>query len=351
MKHSHTLFSRWTAFSVATLGSATLLLATPQMDPEGVTEVSEFIQMEIFHDTMMEGSEISVTVEDGIAILTGNTESLAQAERAAAKALTSPEVLSVVNLIEISRKAESAVLSHARSLLASQKIIDASRISLSADGSHIILEGEVGSLDEGELAREIVSETPGSTAVENKLTIDFLSIRSDKQITDQLKYTVNDDPLFTGLDITPKVKDGVVAWNGQVGSRGEFDRLIRRSYVTGVIEVDTSNVSVNGDLAMEAVEDKNYSPSQSLEALTAAIAHDPRLKSEKISADMNQGTITLKGSVGTITLSDAAELTARCIPGVLAVSNLISIDQDDRLATNYKDIEAASAPPVEHQAR
>lgn len=351
MKQSLSLFSRWTAFSVATLGSATLLLATPQMDPEGVTEVSEFIQMEIYHDMMMKGSEVTVDVQEGIATLTGSTVSLAQAERAAAKALTSPEVLTVVNRIEISPREEGSVLSSARSLLASQKVVGASRISLSISGSHIVLEGEVGSLDERELAREIVSEAPGATAVENNLSVSFLSIRSDKQIAAQLIYTTNDDPLFTGLDINPKVTDGIVTWNGEVGSRGEFDRLIRRSYVTGVFEVDASGVSVNGNLAMEAVEDKNYSPSQSLEALTAAIAHDPRLKSENISADMNQGTITLKGVVQSTAQSDAAELTARCIPGVLTVTNRISVDGDQQIATNPKDFKAASPKLVERPAR
>ena len=311
------------------------------MDPEGAFEISEFIQMEIHHDTMMAGSEVTVEINDGIAILTGTVSSLAQAERAAAKALTSPEVLTVVNQLGISPQEKSDMLSKAKSLLASQKVIDASRITISTNGSHIVLDGEAGSIDEGELAREIVSETPGVTAVENRLVIDFLSIRTDGQIAAQLEYSMNDDPLFTGLSITPKVKDGIVAWKGEVGSRGEFDRLIRRSYVTGVIEVNASKVSVNGDLAMEAVEDKNYSPSQSLEAFTAAIEHDSRLESENISADMNQGVVTLNGTVGSIAKSDAAELTARAIPGVLGVSNRLYVEQGG-LAVNHKDFKAVS---------
>ncbi len=200
-------------------------------------------------------------------------------------------------------------------------------------------------------AREITSEANGVTAVDNRLVIDFQSIRTDDQIAAQLKYSLNDDPLFTGLDITPKVTNGVVKWNGEVGSRGEFDRLIRRSYVTGVIEVDNSNVSVNGDLAMEAVEDKNYSPSQSLEALTAAIAHDSRLSSENISSDIADGVITLTGTVHTTAQSDAAELTARVIPGVLSVSNRIFVQATENFATNQKVFNSASAKPVQNPNR
>ena len=171
-----------------------------------------------------------------------------------------------------------------------------------------------------------------------------------QQIAAQLKYSINDDPLFTGLDITPKVKDGIVAWNGEVGCRGEFDRLIRRSYVTGVIEVDASKVSVNGDLAMEAVEDKDYSPSQTLEAISAAFEHDPSLESQNISAELNQGVISLKGSVDTSSQSDSAELTARCIPGVLAVSNRLTVSRDG-LAVNHKDFKAASPKLVTRPGR
>lgn len=326
--------SRWTSFSAATLGSVAFLFATPQIEPDGVIEVAEFIQMEIFHDAMMEGSDITVGIDGGIATLKGSVASLAQAERAASKALTSPDVLTVVNQIEVTPQKESSILSRAKNLLASQKVIDASRISVSVDGSHVILEGNAGSIDEGELAREIVSEANGVTAVKNNLVVDFLSIRTDKQIAAQLEYSINDDPLFTGLHIAPVVKDGVVAWSGEVGSRGEFDRLIRRSYVTGVIEVNAKSVSVNGDLAMEAVEDKNYSPSQTLEAINAAIEHDSRLDSDHVSVAMNQGVVTLKGSVETIVQSDALELTARCIPGVLAVSNRISVHSSDNVAMN-----------------
>lgn len=337
--------SRWAAFPAAALGTVTLLLATPQMDPEGVVEVSEFLQMELYHDQMMNGSEISVEIEDGIATLTGPATSLAQAERAAAKVLTSPDVLTVVNMIKIAPQDETSILANSKRLLASLETVESSRINLKAEGSRIILEGAVGSIDEAELAREIVSETAGVTAVDNNLVIDFQSIRSNEQITAQLKYLFNDDPLFTGLDIEPVVTDGIVAWNGDVGSRGEFERIIRRSYVTGIMEVDASGVTINGDLAMEAVEDKDYTPSQSLEALQAAISHDPRLQNENISADMNQGVITLNGTVETVTVRDAAELTARCIPGVLSVSNKLSLSAGNEIAANLKDMKA-SAPPL-----
>ena len=76
-----TRISRWMTFSATALGSAVLLLATPQLEPDGVVEVSEFIQMEIYHDMMMKGSEVTVEIQDGIATLSG-TDNLAGSGRA-----------------------------------------------------------------------------------------------------------------------------------------------------------------------------------------------------------------------------------------------------------------------------
>lgn len=321
------------AASALMIGSAFLATATPQMEPEGDIEVAEFIQMEIYHDSMMEGADVNLSIEGGIATLTGKARSLAQVERASAKVFANPEVLTVVNQLRISSSDPAGISSRATEMLANQKILDASRIQVISDGSRIVLEGDVSTTDEAELARELVSEVPGATYIENRLIIDFQSIRTDAQIAAQLAYAVNDDPVYAGLDLKPQVTDGVVKWDGQVGSRSEFNRLVRKSFVTGVIDVEVETLKVNSDLAMEAVEDKDYTPAQSLEALTVAIQHDSRLNSENIQLRMNQGVITLSGSVSSRKNSEAAELTARCIPGVLSVSNQLSISDHNKFAS------------------
>ncbi len=324
---TRTKLSFLAGLSAATLGSTAFAYATPQMDPESPADVAEFIQMELYHDQEMKGAEVGLTIENGIATLTGTASSLSQLERASTKVFANPEVLTVVNRIEINPAEEAAVLFGAKEMLQNQKLIDASGLKITASGTRIILDGEVGSTDEGELAREIVSETPGITAVENRLSVNFQSIRTDEQIASQLEYGVNDDPVYAGLDLKPQVKDGVVAWSGEVGTRQEYDRLVRNSYVTGVIEVEMSGLTINGDLAMEAVEDKNYSSSQSLEALTAAYKNDPRIKDGVLSAKITDGIVSLKGSVSSIEARDAAELTARSIPGVLEVSNKLTVEE------------------------
>ena len=183
------------------------------------------------------------------------------------------------------------------------------------------------------------------TAVDNRLVIDFRKPRTDAQIAKQLDFIVQDDPVYAGLHLLPEVSGGVVSWEGEVGSRGEFDRLIRQSYVTGVIEVEASGLTVNGDLMMEASEDKNYSPSQCMEAFHAAMEHDPRMDASDILAEIHGGVIILKGTAETQEISDAAERTARGIPGVLGVDNRLTVGKDTRIASSDSPPDSASVAP------
>lgn len=111
-----------------------------------------------------------------------------------------------------------------------------------------------------------------------------------------------------------------------MGSRSEFDRLVRRSYVIGVMDVGVSELAIDRQLAMEGLADKDYSREESLAALRAAFEADSRLVATKLHPEMGEdGVMTLKGTVRSLEESDAAEFTARSIPGVLRVSNRLKI--------------------------
>ncbi len=336
----------------ALIASSSFVLATPQMEPEGPIESADLIQMDIYHDAMMEGADTTVRIEDRIATLTGSARSLAQVERASARAYASPDVLAVVNLLEIAPAESTSALSKvAHEALSTETMLDSSRIEIVSDGSGLVLKGETGSWDEAELAREIVSEIAGVTEVQNKISVDFTSIRTSDQIEGQLLYLVNDDPIFSGLDLKPQFRDGVVTWSGEVGSRGEFERLVRRSYVTGVMDVQTSDLTVNSDLAMEETEDKSYTPSQIVEAIEAILAHDPRIKLSSVAMVEKDGTFILVGSVNDRRQATYAERSARAIPGVVRLSNELEISDSPTFASHTDGMKAASPKLVTRPGR
>lgn len=336
----------WAALAAAAFGSVASVMATPQLEPESADEISSFIQTDINADSRMKGTDVKIHMDDGVAILTGEVASLAQAERATARAVASKGVRAVVNQVKVSNGLEAAPLTvKIKSALREQKMFHADQIGVTVTGSRVVLAGKVGVWDEKDLAREVVSEIPGVTAIENKIVITDEGVRDDAQITSQLRHMIQDDPLYDGLDLTVKVKDGTASLTGEVGSRGEFDRLVRRSYVTGVMDVNIVGLGIDGSLVMEGLGDKNPSPDEALSTLKQALAKDSRVPAGSIDASLKDGVVLLKGDVEGITQSDAAEATARAIPGVLRVSNELKVGSY-AAAAGKVEFKAASAPLI-----
>ncbi|MES2658036.1 MAG: BON domain-containing protein [Verrucomicrobiota bacterium] len=333
-KASHFILGKWSTFTAATLGSMALLFATPQSEPSGDREIADYLQMNIKTDELMEDSAVSVRLDGGVAKLTGEARSLSQVERASTWAYTIQGVLTVVNQIEIKPAAPASILAQAKSVFSDQKLITANKVKVETTGTRVTLKGQVGTWDESDLARELVSEIPGVTAIDNKITVDFEGLRSDAQIAAQLGFMVRDDPAYVGLDLVPSVRDGVVKWNGNIGSNDELSRLVRNSYVTGAVEVVSKQVHINSDLRLEGLEDKEYTPDQAIEALTVAIKNDSRFNPGSIKFSLKEGVFVLKGQVNNLSESDAVELNAGAIPGILRVNNQLRVAKNEAIVSN-----------------
>jgi osmotically-inducible protein OsmY len=332
--------ARW--MTIALISSTAFAYATPEMAPNAPGEISEYIQMEISSDTRMDGTEVSAELRDGIALLSGKVETLDQAERAAERAMSVVKVRAVVNSIEIENDgvSDASLKSAVRTSLDKNKALDASRITVDVKNGKAVLGGAIGTWDEQEIARETVSKVPGVTVIENRTEVTFDGIRSDEQIAEQLVQLIANDPLCDGLAISVSVKEGVVKLKGELGSSGEYDRLVRRSSVTGVFEVNSDKLTINSDLKMEAVEDKNFTPEQMMVALNDAIKADRRIDPALISGQISEGVVTLSGQVPDEGMKNAAESTARGVPGVIAVNNQIGVGETQR------PLVSANAPVV-----
>lgn len=334
-KNQFLTLGQWALFSAISLGSATHLLATPQMEPSGAAETAEFIQVDFQGDSQLKGATPQIRIDGGVAIITGKAKSISQVERATARAIACSEVRVVVNQMEIEPAPTGKFADRVKLAFKNQKMVRNDDITVTTNGSRVSLSGEVGTADEQDLARKIVSQVAGVTGIDNNLVVNFEGVRTDAQIAAQLKFMISNDPLCTGLDLVVKVKDGTVTLNGDVGSKGEVERLLRRSYVTGIMEVDVSQVSIDRNLAMEGLGDKNYSSDESLEAMKMALEHDSRINAGTIQLAMDEsGTMTLNGTVERVAQRDAVESTARNVPGVLKVSNQLRIHDDSLIASN-----------------
>ncbi|WP_193210448.1 BON domain-containing protein [Luteolibacter marinus] len=315
--------ARWLLLAAA-LGTAG---ATPEYGPDDDAETADFIAVDVQADQRMAGSKVEVAIDNGIATLTGTALSLDQAERAAARALTTDSVRAVVNRLEISDPGTSdAQLADRTELrLKNSLALDASRIRVVVDDRRAVLLGQTGTWDEQELAREIASEVAGIRQIDNRLEVTFDTIRTDRAIRAQIERLVADDPLYAGLRVNVEVNDGIVSLAGEVGSTGEKDQLVHRAHVTGVTEVWADDIMVNRDLAMEGMSGKVPSGTTVLKSLASAISKDPRLDRADVHAAIDAKVITLTGTAPSEDARAAAESNARGLPGAWSIANQIQV--------------------------
>lgn len=324
----------WTV-AVAAMMASLPLGATPEAVPSTPTEIEGAIKMDIEADQEMRGCEVTISMRNGIAVLEGKVSTLNQSERALARALAMMNVRAVLNMIEIT-PSDSSMKAGAENALKNQRLMDASQIKVSENQGRVLLTGTVGTWDEQELARELISRVPAVGGIDNQLQVSYEGIRTDEQILAQLQHMIADDPLYAGLHLGVRVSEGVVTLQGEVGSKAEMDRLIRRSYVTGVFEVKMEKLTINSDLAMEILTDKHYTPEQTLLTLLEVLAMDPRVESANIKPSLREGVLILAGTVRDLREKEAAEMDARGIPGVGAISNELVVRAARDVAKNEK---------------
>lgn len=325
----------------AILAVGSFAYASPSLGPQDDLETVEFIEMDFAGDSQLASVDAKVKVRDGIVILNGSVATIDQSERAAERAMAMIHVRAVVNELGVKPQeiSDAALAAKVRNELEGNKAMDARGIEVSCNSGKIILSGSVGSWDEREIARESASKVPGVQIIENRTEIVYGSTRTDEQIEEQLRQMIGNDPLCDGLSLAVSVKEGIVRLKGKLGSKGEYERLVRRSSVTGVFEVNADRLSIDPSLRMEEMEDKHFSPEQMVKAFDDAVKMDSRVESERINRRLEDGVITLSGAVPSDGMRAAAESTARGVPGILAVNNEIVV-------VSPKPLVSASAPLV-----
>ena len=321
--------------SALALTALTLAHATPELVPQDDAGLAEFVGMTFNADERLAGESIRISVDNGIATLTGRVATLNQAERAVERSKSVEGIRAVVSRIKVAaaRTGDDALAAEiSRRLSAVPDTLQAGAVTVSVRKGVATLDGRVTTWDEQELARELASEVPGIAIIDNRLEATGRGRRSDRAIRWQIERDLNDDPLNDGLNLSVSVNDGRVSLSGEVGTRGEKDLLARRAGVAGVTTVSTAGVDIVRSLSMEGMTGKTPGASATLAALEAALRSDKRLGNALIQPDLDGRVLTLHGTVRTAELKAAAESTARGVPGVEIVVNRIQTGNDRRVA-------------------
>jgi osmotically-inducible protein OsmY len=319
-----------TAFALATAH------ANPEFVPEDDAGLADFISMTFSADEHLVDDSIRVSVNQGIATLTGRVATLNQAERAVERTKSVEAIRGVISQIKIAsaRASDAQRAAEIARRFAASPGLSASAITVAVRDQYAILDGQVGTWDEQELAREIATEVPGIAVIENRLTATGKASRSDRAIRWQIERDIADDPLHDGLKITVGVTGGQVRLAGEVGTAGEKALLIHRARVTGVSEVNGEGLEITRSLSMEGMTGKTPTPAATRQALNAIFTHDKRLKGTDLTLDLDGRVLTLGGTTANPDVKTVAESDARGVPGIDIVINRIVVSDDRRVASN-----------------
>ena len=172
----------------------------------------------------------------------------------------------------------------------------------------------------------------GVTEIDNRITIDAKTIRSDEEIRPEILRRFELNPYLAEGLTGVQVKDGVVTLSGAVGSFNEKDIASFLCWVAGVRRVDGSKLEIQWWLDRERRRDKFTvlrNDVQLQRAVQDALLYDPRVRGAKVEVRVRQAAVSLLGNVSSLAVKRAAEHDAENTLGVRRVINYVKVKVSD----------------------
>lgn len=290
---------------------------------------------------------IDVETDDGVVTLSGSVDNLLAKERAVQIARSIRGVRSVVDKLVVMSppRSDEKLRNDVSEALLSDSATDLYEIKVKVKDGVVTLSGEVQSWAEKMLCNDVVKGVRGVRAINNNIVVKYVEKRKDEEIERDVARRFRTDVRVNADLIDLSVKDGTVKLSGVVGSVAEYQRAVSDAWVTGV-------KSVKSDLEVEWwARDRMRRSRANLfmtdeeveKAVKDALFHDPRVLSFKPTVWVEDGTVTLTGTVENLAAKRAAEQTARNTIGVWRVLNLLKVRPKQQVQDNVLEARVTSA--------
>lgn len=325
---------------VAALATLTLAPAhaSPGESPDGAIGENLLLEVLVMNqlatDTLVDYDTVEVQAQEGIVLLTGEVESAMARDRAAEIASRVRGVRSVVNQIEID---PPEVLEAAISAAVLQALRDAPatadlEVDAVVDDGEVSLTGEVESWVQRDIAELVARGVPGVVEVQNYLTLDRQAVRTDAELAAEIEALLAHDLFVDDALVDVNVYAGIAVLSGEVGSLSESKHVAKVAQVEGVTEVVNDLVVLPwaSRPTLRVKRPVDASDAEIRDAITDALAVAPVTSSDDVdvTVEVDNGYVTLEGTVPSererATAGEIAESTA----GVWKVSNLLAVDPD-----------------------
>jgi osmotically-inducible protein OsmY len=294
-------------------------------------DIADAIEDQYVFDHAVNSNKVDVEVNNGIVELTGEVNNIKAKERASGIAQLVKGVRSVSNRIEVDPPvvlSDEKVENKVRSALLNDPATDLYEVVVSVNDNIVTIRGTVDSYQEKQLVADVAKSVKGVAGLENLIEIDYKESRSDYEIENEIRAALKwNEKIEAGL-IEIEVEDGKVNLSGAVGSAAEKYNALYNSYVSGVKSVDNTDLEVQWwlkDDELRKYKNVDVTDAEIEQAIYDAAIYDPRVNMFDITAEADNGWVTLRGDVNNLTAKNSAERLAENTYGVVGVNNRIKV--------------------------
>lgn len=321
------------------------------------SDVTSAIDTELYNDSAVSANEIDVFTEEGIVTLKGSVNSLLAKERPEAIAGATVGVRSIINQIEVIPKpsrTDNEILEALQSAWVADSVTESYELSATVTDGIVTLRGAVDSYAERQLAEDVTKSIRGVKGIHNEVEVEYDVTRTDAEIQNEISGRLENDVRVDDYMLEVHVEGGDVRLSGKVGSLQEKKRAGLDAWVAGVRAVDTDDIEIVWWARDEMRRKKTHisrTDEQIKQAVEDTFVYDPRVYFFNPSVEVNEGTVTLTGTVENLAAKRAAEENARNTLGVWRVKNHLKIrtnvPEDDVLRRRVST-KLLNDPYIEH---
>ena len=300
----------------------------------GDETIKDWVENAFQYDTRMHEPDIDVTVNEGIVTLSGTVKDLAEENFALRETEKITGVIGVINKLEIvpSGRSDQEIAQDVQRRFANNPLLKDKNIEVTVTGGNVQLTGQVNSISELQEAKLLASEVMGVASVINALQINYPSSRSDQEIEEDVKSSLERDVYLTGMPVDVSVSNGVVTLTGKVSNL--FQKVRAGNDVNWIWNVQ----GLQNNIKVVWWEDQGVRkelPAPTTDQIKTNIENelyqDLRLKDPyTINVDVSEGNVTLTGTVASYRQKQLAARDVLNVVGVIGVNNLLEIEQEAR---------------------
>lgn len=291
-------------------------------------------------DGLIDPERVAIRVRDGVVELDGEIDRLLVKARAGALAEAVKGVRAVSNRLRVQPLRPVPDARIAERIANSLRLDPATAredVQIQVDAGRVTLTGRVGSWPEKRSAGRVAQASEGVTELDNQLVVEYAESRSDAEIRADVAEQLRWDPRLAPAPIAVAVADAEVRLTGRVGSADQRRWAAAHAWVNGVDDVDISGLMIDPEVAQDSRADlvpyriPTRNDAAIADALTNALRVDPRVNRDAVTAEVEDGWVTLNGIVASSAAAQSAEAVARRTVGVGGVTNRLRVEPVQRV--------------------